>query len=356
MLPDGTVRTFARGIAVNPEGMQYDPAGDLYIANGNGSVTRLDAAGGYSVVATGLGSPKDLEIGPGGEIYVANYVGGRVMKISGSGVSTLASGLQSPYGLAFDGNGLLHVAESSANRLSTLDGSGQRTTVLDSLLNSPQDALEAPDGQIRVLSSKFIATLGSHGQGGLVASGFSGALGFTLASDGGFYVVDGSTTVKRVDPAGAITTVKSGLPYNPYGGITADDAGNLYLADYSNRQIVKLDAAGTVSSFAVLGTYPIRLIRDAQGGYYSLSVNGEIHAIGSGGSVALVTTLSGARNLALATDGRLFVATSSSVVVLSTAGVKTTLLSGFERRQRCPAASERAVDNGRTYLGAVENL
>ncbi|CAI8837735.1 carboxypeptidase regulatory-like domain-containing protein [Methylocaldum szegediense] len=328
VLPDGSVQTFARGIAVNPEGMRYDGAGNLYIANGNGTVSRLGVDGGYGVVATGLNAPKDIEIGADGEIYVAGYGNGRITRISGNSVSAWASGLQSPYGLAFDGDGILHVTESSANRISTLDGTGERTTVLESLINSPEDVLEGPDGRVYVLNRGFIAAIGADGQGGVVARGFSNATGFTPAPDGGFYVVDNSSTVKHVDSAGAVSTVKTGLPYNP-GGIAADADGNVYVADYNGRQILKIDVSGTVSAFAPLGVYPTRLIVNGYGGFYALSSNGDIRAITPDGTAAYFVNVSGARHLALAADGRLFVATSQGVTAVSSTGLKTTLASGL---------------------------
>ena len=81
------------------------------------------------------------------------------------------------------------------------------------------------------------------------------------------YVAEGSRVVRRIDTTGAITTVAGTDAYGYAGdggqateaqldsvtGVAADAAGNLYVADFGNHRVRKIDAAGIITTFAGVG-------------------------------------------------------------------------------------------------------
>src|SRR5688572_18200965 len=77
----------------------------------------------------------------------------------------------------------------------------------------------------------------------------------------GVYVSAISSRVRKVTPAGIISTVAGGVIYGPVGdggpatsayvrpsGIAVDAAGNLYIADGANRRLRKVSPEGIIST------------------------------------------------------------------------------------------------------------
>ena len=93
--------------------------------------------------------------------------------------------------------------------------------------------------------------------------------GVAVDGSGNLYIADrGNNRIRKVNTAGVITTFAgTGTSGNsgdggpataarlnePYG-VAADGAGNIYIADYSNNRIRKVDTAGMITTFAGTGT------------------------------------------------------------------------------------------------------
>lgn len=94
--------------------------------------------------------------------------------------------------------------------------------------------------------------------------------GLTFDPGGNIYIADTSNHVVRiVNPKGNIYTFAgngtagnsgdggkaTGASLNSPGGLAADSAGNIYIADYENLTVRKVDTKGTITTIAGTGTY-----------------------------------------------------------------------------------------------------
>ena len=147
----------------NPKGLKVGPDGALYISDGlNHRVRRLAADGTITTVAgngadtTGgdggpataasLRTPRGLDFDAAGNLYVADGDGNQVRRIgtdgiittvagtgaagyTGDGVPAPAAGLANPHGVVVDRQGRLFVADTDNNRIRMVDTTGTIWTV-----------------------------------------------------------------------------------------------------------------------------------------------------------------------------------------------------------------------------------
>jgi hypothetical protein len=115
----------------------------------------------------------------------------------------------------------------------------------------------------KITSAGLVTTLaGSAGSPGSTddtgnAARFRNPHGIAMGSDGNLYVADqGNNTIRKVTPAGVVETlaglagnvgsadgVGSAARFKTPTGISADDSGNLYVADLDNNLIRKITSA-----------------------------------------------------------------------------------------------------------------
>lgn len=99
------------------------------------------------------------------------------------------------------------------------------------------------------------------------AASFDEPLGMVMDGSGNLYVADaGSNKIRKVTPAGAVTTLAgsgaqgftngtgTAASFNHPVGLTLDASGNLYVADEHNNAIRKITPAGVVTTFAGSGS------------------------------------------------------------------------------------------------------
>lgn len=218
---DGGPATSAKlGGSSTYEGLAVDAAGNLYISDPENAVVRkVNAAGIISTVA-GNGSPG----------------------FSGDGGPASSAQLQGPQGLAVDSAGNLYIADNRNNRVRKVNAAGIITTV-------------AGNGNVVYSGDGVQANTTS----------VPGPTGLAFDSGGNLYISEDGTDIRKVDTTGLISTVagenkKRGFSgdggpatsanFKSPIGLAVDASGNLYIADSQNGRIRKVDAAGTITTFA----------------------------------------------------------------------------------------------------------
>jgi uncharacterized protein (TIGR03437 family) len=268
----------------SPTGVIVDGAGNLYIADqGNYRIRKVDTAGIISTVAGNGGalpSPdggqaassavSPAQIGGGGlavdslgNLYFSDVgISLRVRKVDTTGVLTTVAGnglpiysgdggpavnagLSSPAGLAIDRAGNIYIADVTSLRVRKVNTAGIISTV-------------AGNG-----------AAGFSGDGGpATAASLQAPVAVAVDNAGNLYIVDQTPLrIRKVDTSGIIRTIAgNGTPgfsgdggaatsaqlFSPTG-VAVDAAGNVYVADRTNRRIRKIDTAGIITTVAGSG-------------------------------------------------------------------------------------------------------
>ena len=199
-----------------PEGLAFDSAGNLYIADSYYySVVKITPGGTSSLFANfgsaGVNEPMGLVIDKQDNVYVANYGNNTIIKITPGGVgsvfATSSSGVNLPRGLALDRAGNLYVANVGGGNIEKF----------------------TPDG---------------------VGSVFASSGGFGLAFDqtGNLYVSEQYGTIERFSPTGTDLGAFVTLD-NTALGLAFDSQDNLYAVNYWDNAINKITPQGISSLF-----------------------------------------------------------------------------------------------------------
>jgi uncharacterized protein (TIGR03437 family) len=261
----------------SPRGLSSDAAGNLYLSSDHcvfrlgldGTLLRLagnsrpgfSGEGGQALSAQ-LSSPGGVVVDSSGNLYVADESNSRVRRISAAGTITTVAGngtqgyagftgpatsawFSNPIAVAMDSTNNLYIADYGNNVVRKVTAAGNITTV-------------AGNG-----------TRGYSGDGNAAVSALlSLPYGIAVDGSGSLYIADnGNNAVRKVSPAGVITTIagngKKGFSgdggpataaqLNGPEGITLDSAGNLYIADTGNNSVRMISPAGTITTVAGTG-------------------------------------------------------------------------------------------------------
>jgi sugar lactone lactonase YvrE len=171
-------------------------------------------------------APQGIAVDSAGVVYVCDLGNGIIRKITSGVVTTFISNITSPNGLAIDSSGTLYVCEEGLHRIIKI----------------------SPAGVITVLA-------GSGGQGYVDGTGtnaqFKNPIGIAVDSSGNVYVADNNNNlIRKITPAGEVSTFASGSGMSYPRGLAIDSLGNLYLANHGNHTILKITPAGVVTILA----------------------------------------------------------------------------------------------------------
>ena len=166
---------------------------------------------------------------------ITTVAGNGILGFSGDGGSATAASIRSSEGVAVDVNGNLYIADTYNNRIRKVDINGIISTVAG---NGKQGF--SGDGDSATKAE--LATPSC-----VVVDGF-----------GNLFIADyGNGRVRKVNTNGIISTLvgdsatKVGISSV---GLTLDATGNLYIADFDNNRIRKLSTNGIISTVAGNGT------------------------------------------------------------------------------------------------------
>jgi sugar lactone lactonase YvrE len=283
--PAGVQEVFAKGIANSPTGLAYDLAGNLYIANNDGTLRQKNTQNEITTLATGLSGPLGVAIDGSGAALVVNAGSSSVTKHVGATKTTFATGLNSPYGIAIEPAGSVYVTERSGNSISRFDANGTALGRIRTPVYFPYEMRVASSGNIFVRNSDSVTVIES-GVPRVLFSGFAPSL---IAPDsvGGVYATYGYD-LYRINAAGVSTLIKS-LSFSPYGiGVMAN--GNIVLGDYNNKRVQMLDAAGNLSVLATLPSYVRQVLTDFAGNIFALT-DYSIYRVNPDGTFAQIALL-----------------------------------------------------------------
>ena len=225
----------------HPAGTAVDGSGNVYVSDTDnhtirrispeGVVSTLAGSPGQAGSADGTGAaarfsyPSGLAIDAAGTLYVNDRGNATIRRVTPAGVVTTLTGVageqahvDGPAGvarlyyvrsIAIDGTGTLHVTSSEGRTLRRILPDGTVVTIAGSHLGAPGNV---------------------DGQG--AAASFNRPAALTSDAAGNVFVVDETAgRIRRITPAGDVTTVFTGPTQATLGGIVADAAGGLIVSD-----------------------------------------------------------------------------------------------------------------------------
>ena len=286
-VPDGV--PFTSGYLFGPEGLYFDPAGNL------------------NILETGFS--KAVQFTRNGTFFSLAGTGGRGGRLSTQPAKEAL--LAEPRGMAFDKDGSIFISDSGANIVYKL----------------------TPDGRLgRYAGQLFVSD--NTGDGGTALNAtLRFPAGLAIDAAGNLYIADrDSHVIRRVTPAGGISTF-AGTGAAGYNGdnraaataqfnrpfdLLFDASGNLLVSDVNNHRIRAIDPAGNIRTIAGNGRAantgdrgaavsasvngPLRMALDRTGNvYFVCSAGRKLRKIDAAG---VITTIAGDENFLVNTgDG-----------------------------------------------------
>jgi len=224
--------------------LSHNNASIITTAAGNG-IEGFSGDGGIATEAA-LKRPHYVTVDAAGNLYIADFGNDRIRKVDTTGVITTIAGSEAgfdqPRGMAFDTAGNLYIADVLNNRIRKMDTAGVITTV-------------AGNGAPGYSGDGGPATEAALNQPHYVA----------LDTGGNLFIADfRNHRIRKVDPTGIISTVAGNGSQGYSGdrglateamisgpvGVSVDSAGNLYFVGHYNHCIRKVDTAGIITTVA----------------------------------------------------------------------------------------------------------
>ncbi len=204
-----------------------------------------------------------------------NLTSGRT---NGTGLEASFNG---PVGVAADGFGNVYVADTYNNLIRKISSSGSVSTFAGSgsvgsdngigtqaSFNQPIGVVVDSNGNLyigdygnnlirKITSTGVVSTFAGSGNRGSTdgtggAASFSSPEGVALDSYGNLYVADyGNNSVRKINTAGIVSTFASGISLP--SGVAVDATGNVFVAAYQDNLILKITPVGIVRTFAGSG-------------------------------------------------------------------------------------------------------
>lgn len=299
-----------------------DAAGNLYLPD-DGGILRLGPSGATLLPLSF--KTEAIAVDAAGNIFAVDSMGGVVRRVavdgavsvyagtglsgySGDGGSATSAQLNRPSDVAVDGEGNLYIADSYNHRIRKVTPAGTITT--------------------------FAGTGGDgfSGDGGPAGSAMlSLPMSVSTGRSGEVFISDaGNSRVRKVAPGGTITTIAGGGNFGSAGdggpatsaalrqprGVAVDAAGRVFIADFENRRLRRVDLDGTIQTAAGNGAglfsgdggpatladlnWPKTAFDAAGNLWFSDPANNRVRRIATDGTI---TTMAGTGQSGFAGDG-----------------------------------------------------
>ncbi len=276
------VQALSAGLG-GPVSLTLDGAGNLFVTDVHDlhRVYKIDSLGRLTIVA-GLGMagfsgdggpatsaslsyPAEVAVDAAGNLFIAD-AGNRVIRRvdASSGVITTVAG-DGTAGFSGDGGPATSARLTTPNRIA-LDGSGN--LFIADTMNFRVRRVDAATGIITTVAGN--GTEGDYGDGGQATNAGVIPVDVALDAAGNLYI-GGDYLVRRVDAATGIITSVAGNGFQGSSGdggpatsasfrssfaISLDVGGNLFIADYNDRRIRRVDSGtGIITTVAGDGTW-----------------------------------------------------------------------------------------------------
>jgi sugar lactone lactonase YvrE len=228
--------------------------------------------------------PLGIAVDAGGDLFVADGGHDRVLGAAAQGgVIVLEAGGQ---GLGYNGDGILAtsamlyapeaVAVDNAGNIVTVDTGNNRVRRGGAFQN------------IATVAGGFTGDGGQALKSSLNAGGSTGeAISFDAA--GNLYIADSRDfRIRKVSPTGVIATfagtgitgysgdggpATSATMNDPFGGVAADQHGNVFFPDQYGQIVRKVDSTGTISTFSSPFSLAAGLATDSSGNVYAVDLS-----------------------------------------------------------------------------------
>ena len=333
----GTIETFAGGgggdvavdLAPRPQGVAVDGSGNVYIADtDNNRIRKVDSSGNVSTFAgsggSGYGgdggaataarmtSPREVAVDSSGNVYIADFSNRRIRKVdssgtittfagdgrwgfSGDGGSATSSMIRDAYGVAVDGSDNVYIADADNDRIRKVDASSN------------------------IISTVAGGGFGFGGDGGAATSSYMNQPRDVAAdASGNIYIVDyNNNRIRKVDASSNIISTFAGSGDRGFSGdggaatssamllpqgVAVDGSGNVYIADTGNSRIRKVDSAGIISTILAAPAiyYPSSVAVDGSDNVYVAEFS-RVRKMDA--ATNDVSTLAAAGNFGIGSDG-----------------------------------------------------
>jgi sugar lactone lactonase YvrE len=343
-----------------PGGIAATSAGIIYIADtGNHTLRAMNSPGVVNPLAgspphegdadgTGIQAlfkyPYGVAVDSSGHVYVADSGNNTIRVVTTAGVVTTLAGaggvpagsadgvgsaarFNNPAGVAVDASGNVYVADQNNSTIRKI----------------------TPGGTVTTFAGTAGATGSADGTG--AAARFNAPEGVAVDTVGNVYVADTrNDTIRKITSGGLVTTLAGAANqtgsgdgaggsarFNSPSAVAVDGSGNVYIADFINATIRKIDTSNTVSTIAgtaqKLGftdgtgaaarfNQPYALALDSSGNLFVADTyNRAIREISQGGSVV---TLNGSQcrfyypqGIAVDGSGNIYVADGDNQAIMA---------------------------------------
>ncbi len=245
-----------------PNGLAFDTAGNLYIADSNGNrVRRVDVTGiittfagngtvagyggeGNPATLTPLSSPQGVAADPSGNVYISDTnhdrvirvdIDGNIHTVAGTGTPGQAGDgaglgeLYGPSGLAVDALGNLYIADTSNHRIRMLAPGGTITTVA----GIGTQGFSGDGGAALTAQLNYPSAVAVDASGNLYIADTANNRVRMVTTDGNINTIGGTGDGSYNGDTG--TALQMAL-FNP-GGLALDGQGNVWVSDTGNNRV-----------------------------------------------------------------------------------------------------------------------